>query len=54
MKSKVSLTVYVSHETRKLLKKMAVNQEKTMATLLEEMIIMKWQEANMSKKDGII
>jgi hypothetical protein len=54
MEGKVSLSVYVSHETRKILKKMAVNQEKTMANLLEEMIIMKWQEVSMNKKDGII
>lgn len=49
------LSLHVFQETRKLLKKMAVNEDKTMAALLEEMIIMKWQEqANTDKKDGTI
>lgn len=54
MKNKVVLSFHVSQETRRMLKKMAVNQDKTMATLLEEMIIMKWQQANIDNKDGTI
>lgn len=54
MKNKVVLSFCVLQETRKILKKMAVNEDKTMAALLEEMIIMKWQQANIDNKDGTI
>jgi hypothetical protein len=49
MKNKVILSFQVSRETRKLLKKMALDEEKTMAALLEEIIIIKWQESNKDK-----
>jgi hypothetical protein len=54
METKVVLSFQVSQKTRKMLKKMAINEDKTMVGLLEEMIIMKWQETNINKKDGII
>lgn len=54
MKNKVILSFHVSLETRKFLKKMAINEDKTMATMLEELITMKWQQTHMDKKDGII
>ena len=54
MKNKVTLSFNVSQETRKLLKTMAVNEDKTMAALVEEMIIMKWQQTSITDKNGII
>lgn len=48
------LSVNVSQESRKLLKKMAVNEDKTMANLLEEMITMRWQQADINKENGNI
>lgn len=54
MKNKVTLSFYVSTETRKNLKKMAVDEDKTMAALLEEMITIKWQQTYTKNKNGII
>lgn len=57
MKNKVILSVIVSQETRKLLKKMAIEEDKTMAALIEEMITMKWKQTELVKiksKDGTI
>lgn len=52
MKDKVILSFHVSQESRKFLKKMAIDQDKTMARILEELIIMKWQELSGITKDG--
>lgn len=52
MRNKVILSFHVSLETRKMLKKMAIEQERTMAEMLEELIILKWQEFNT--KNGTI
>lgn len=54
MKKKVVLSFAVLQETRKILKKMAVNEDRTMAALLEEMIIMKWRQTNTDNKNGIV
>lgn len=54
MKNKVILSFYVLAETRKILKTMAVDEEKSMATLIEEMIIIRWQEKNIKTKNGTI
>lgn len=54
MKKTVPLSVKVSSETRKILKKMAADKEKTMAEFVEEMIILRWKELISSSKDGII
>ncbi len=54
MNNKVILSFHVSQESRKFLKKMAIDQEKTMAKMLEELIIMRWQELNNITKDGTI
>lgn len=54
MNNRVTLSLMVSQETRKLLKTMAVKEDKTMVVLIEEMITMKWQEITNTNKDGII
>lgn len=54
MSNKVSLSFYVSTETRKILKRMAIDEDKTMATLLEEMITIKWHQTNLDKKNGTV
>lgn len=51
MLNKVSLSFYVSSETRKILKKMAIDENKTMAVLLEEMIIIKWKQTELVNKE---
>ena len=54
MKDLAILSIYVSTETRKKLKKMAIDQEKTMGEILEEIIIMRWQELTAKNKNGTI
>lgn len=54
MKNKVVLSFYVSQESRKILKKMAIDEDKTMAALIEEMIIIKWKQIKADKRDGTI
>lgn len=54
MKKKVTLTFEVSQETRKMLKMMAAQTDKTMASLIEELITIRWKEHKENTKDGII
>lgn len=44
MASKVSLSLMVSVKTRKMLKELALNEDKTMSAMMEEIIYSKWQE----------
>lgn len=56
-RNKVALNVAVSREARKLLAVLALEKEKTMAELVEEMIRMKYQEYQeefKQQKNGII
>ncbi len=55
MEKTVVLSIQVSRETRKILKKMATDKEVTMAKLVEEMIMLRWnQNTTSNNKNGII
>ena len=49
-RGKVALNVVVSLETRKILRKIAIDSEKTMAQIVEEMIIMFYSN-NLNKQN---
>lgn len=44
MTNKVSLSLVVLAKTRKMLKELAFEQDKTMTAMIEEIIRLKWQE----------
>lgn len=54
MNNKVSLTFCIPTECRKILKQMALEEDKTMTALLEEMIMMRWSEKLNDKKNGTL
>lgn len=54
MRNKVTVSFTASVETRKILKKMAIDEGKTMAAFLEEMITIRWEQTYTENKNGII
>lgn len=53
MRDSVGLSVQISKETRKKLKKIAIEEEKSMADLIERMIMLKWEQINKEKNGSL-